>query len=358
LIDDEELKMNKWIQWIGLKQEAILLDSWLYILKSMVAISIGYLCARAIPITQLDTISVLLGVMYNLEPTNISGLRSGFNQMLASSLGAITTGFLVYLMGYNVNAITIAVGMGFTLFIALKIDYRMVSPVAIFTSIYMHQLIQKDPLGNPSIWLTFRLRIMALGLGIAIAIISNFVFSFIYYRKIGKKRLEFAKIQSVLGLMKSKNILTNETHLESDINNIVFAHLFTDIEMVKTNIEAMLKERYLPFNQKEHKNLRLIHSMISSIKVMMHLAYDSNYIKEDKQVSVPLEIINHIDQIIACFQSIDFTKGIHNPTIHCIEFESLGDFSDEYNPLDRIRQNTVLMGSEFNKILTLYAQLK
>lgn len=150
----------------GLKREAILLDSRLFILKAMVAIALGAILGHFFSITRLDMVSVLLGVMYNLEAINVSGLRGGINQLLASALGALTTGFLVYLTGYQVNFLVIALGIGFTLYIALKIDYRMVSPVAIFTSVYMTQLLQKDVLGNPSILLTFQVRIIALGLGI------------------------------------------------------------------------------------------------------------------------------------------------------------------------------------------------
>ena len=91
--------MNKLIQIFGLKREAILLDSRLFIVKAMLAISVGYLLGKALPITRLDMVSVLLGVMYNLEAVNVLGLRGGLNQLLASTLGALTTGILVVVMG-------------------------------------------------------------------------------------------------------------------------------------------------------------------------------------------------------------------------------------------------------------------
>ena len=148
---------------MGLKREAVLLDSWLYIAKAMCAIGAGFILGKALSITRLDMISVLLGVMYNLEPINVLGLKGGINQLLASTLGALITGFLVYIMGYQVTFLTVALGIGLTLYVALKIDYRMVSPVAIFTSIYMTQFIQSNALGQPSVLLTFRLRIRYSG---------------------------------------------------------------------------------------------------------------------------------------------------------------------------------------------------
>ncbi|TFG83322.1 MAG: hypothetical protein E4G74_01385, partial [Erysipelotrichales bacterium] len=92
--------MKKILNIIGLKREAVLLDSWLYILKSMVAISIGFILGGLFSITRLDMVSVLLGVMYNLEAINVSGLKGGINQLTASALAAFCTGTLVYLMGY------------------------------------------------------------------------------------------------------------------------------------------------------------------------------------------------------------------------------------------------------------------
>ena len=145
--------MIKFLNIFGFKKEAILLDSKLYIVKSMVAIATGYLVGSKMPIANLDMISVLLGVMYNLEPVNVSGIKGGLNQLLASSLGAACTGVLIFLFGINVY--TIAFGMALTLYTSLKINWRMVHPVAIFTCIYMTQFIQVNEFMQPSIWLTF-----------------------------------------------------------------------------------------------------------------------------------------------------------------------------------------------------------
>jgi hypothetical protein len=328
---------------LGLKREAILLDSRLYILKAMCAISAGFILGHAFSITRLDMISVLLGVMYNLEAINVSGVKGGINQMTASTLGAISTGLLVYLMGYNVTVFTVAIGMGLTLFIALKIDYRMVSPVAIFTSIYMTQFIQRDLAGNPSVLLTFQLRISALGLGVLIAITFNYLFSFLYYRQIGRRRLEFAKIQSLIGLDKTLEELSSVT-TDHNANNSVLAFVFSDIEMVKSNIETMLKETWLPFNRQERKSLGNIHEIIKSLKIIMHLAYDSNYIFDEGRLTVRDKDIDKLQEIINTLRSIDFTqKGKKS--------YAMIDVIDSAD--DRISDNIRLMTIEFNRILSL-----
>jgi hypothetical protein len=331
----------------GLKKEAILLDSRLYILKAMCAISAGFILGHAFSVTRLDMISVLLGVMYNLEAINVSGVKGGINQMLASSLGALTTGLLVYLMGYNVTVLTVAIGMGLTLYIALKIDYRMVSPVAIFTSIYMTQFIQRDIAGNPSVLLTFQLRIAALGLGVLIAITFNYLFSFLYYRQIGKRRLEFAKIQSLIGLDKTLEELSSST-TDHNANNTLLAFVFSDIEMVKTNVEAMMKETWLPFNRNEKKNLHVIYEIIKSLKIIMHLAYDSNYIHDENSITVNSNDIESLRAIINILRSIDFTQRDKKS----YAMLKVTDSSD-----NRISDNIRLMTIEFNKILSL-AQTK
>ena len=92
---------------LGLSQEAYLFDSPLYLTKSLLAIATGYIIGKQFPIAQLDMISVLLGVMYNLEPLNRTGVRSGVSQLIASTIGAAATGILVLAFGVNVFSIKI-----------------------------------------------------------------------------------------------------------------------------------------------------------------------------------------------------------------------------------------------------------
>ncbi len=336
----------------GLKREAILLDSRLYIIKAMVAISVGYLLGQAFSITRLDMISVLLGVMYNLEAINVSGIKGGINQLLASTLGALTTGLLVVLMGYNISFLTIALGIGFTIYIALKIDYRMVSPVAIFTSIYMTQLIQNDGLGNPSILLTFRLRIIALGLGVAVALLMNFLFSILYYRKLGKRRLEFVKIQGVIGLEKTLSVLKQDK-MNDNSYQPVLAAVFSDIEMVKVNLDTMRQERHIPFNSTEKRNLGIYTDMIIQIKTMIHLAYDSIYIKENTDIQPNQNLLVVLETVIQGLKELDFTD-LKNTKIKEIELIDSSLYNQSYN---RIIENLNLMGTHYKKLIAQIDQL-
>lgn len=320
LDEDEENSMEKIIKTIGLKKEAILLDSWLYILKSMLAIGTGYLVGSIFAVTRLDMISVLLGVMYNLQATNVTAVKGGVNQMLASFMGAATTGILVYFFGPTL--FTIIFGMGLTLFIALKIDYKAVSPVAIFTSIYMTQFIQKDMLGNPSIFLTIRLRMLALGLGVLIAIIFNFIFSFLYFRNMTFKRLEFMKLSSLDALKLTKNYLL-EDKTESGIDyNKVFSGVFSNIDSVIGNIQTMSKEPMMHFSEKERTNLDVLSKMADSMKIMVHLAYDACFTKDEFKFTLKKEEISSLEELIHSLEKFSFL-GIR---------ESLKKPSQEYRP--------------------------
>lgn len=330
---------------LGLKREAVLLDSWLYIFKAMCAISVGFILGRTFSITRLDMISVLLGVMYNLEPINVSGLKGGVNQMLASTLGAFITGFLVYLMNYQISFITIALGIGLTMYVALKIDYRMVSPVTIFTSIYMTQLLQTDALGQPSVFLTFRLRILALGLGVLIAMVFNLLFSLVYYKKIGQKRVEFVKLQSLNAIKHTIKGLQDPKLIQS--SEFVLASVFNDVDMVKANIETMMKERFIPFNHKEKKQLSELLKVVMHIKNITHCAYDNLFIARNLGETIELNDLNRMNEIVNKLEEIDFLNKKESKLIS----DSLLSNST------RMAQNVQLMTQECQSILTIYNQL-
>lgn len=335
--------MNIVMKVLGLKREAVLLDSWLYIAKAMCAISVGFILGRAFAITRLDMISVLLGVMYNLEPINVLGLKGGINQLLASALGALITGFLVYLMGYQVTFLTVALGIGLTLYVALKIDYRMVSPVAIFTSIYMTQLIQTNDLGLPSVLLTFRLRIVALGLGVVIALVFNFLFSIFYYQKIGRKRVEFVKLQAINAIKHTIYGLKNR-ELSSN-SEFILASVFNDVDMVKSNLETMMKEYFIPFNKQEKEKLDDLLKVVMHIKNIAHCAYDCLFITEGLHETISSDGLEQMDKILNVMESIDFT----NIKKSNIQFNQMIESENS-----RIHQNVELMMKECESILNIF----
>ena len=168
----------------------------------------AYAIAHNNSVLKLDMISLLFGLMLTLEPVTLTGVRNGLNQIYASSLGALSTAIILYCFGINIW--TVAISIAFTLYVGLKINWREVSVVAIFTSIYMTQYVQNTAAGQPSIFLTFRLRILALGVGIVIAILFNFLFSLFSYRSMIYKRITFllgstiSSLTIILEMYKSK----------------------------------------------------------------------------------------------------------------------------------------------------------
>lgn len=268
--------MKRLIDILGLSREAILLDSRLYIAKAVLAIATGYIVGKSSPLTRLDMISVLLGVMYNLEPINIIGLRSGVSQLISSALGVACTGILIVLFGINI--FTISLSMALTLLVSLKINWRMVSPVAIFTCIYMTQYVQLNADGTPSIWLTFRLRIAALGIGVIIAIFFNFLFSFLYYRKIAYRRLEFARIQLLSGLVYTEKQLRQNCADRNRDYISIFPSIFNDLDLVYSNITTMIKESKHSFRAIQGEKLLTMQKILLLFRDINHLAYDINYI--------------------------------------------------------------------------------
>ncbi len=286
---------------LGLKREAVLLDSWLFIVKSMAAVAAGYIIGRALPLTRLDMISVLVGVMYNLEPVNLHGIKGGLSQLLASALGAAATGLAVQLFGLNV--VTVSISMGLVLYVSLKINWRMVSPVAIFTCVYMTQYMQSDPQGVPSILYTFRLRIAALGLGILVALIFNWLFSVLYYRKLPEKRLELVKENTMEGLDHAREILSGEKSFSRAEFTRLYSGIFTNIEMVAGNMAAMLGEG------RRTDDIRMFMDTLWKLKEVNHLTYDTGYAVAGGQEVTPPDrelAVKVLHEASCLLGSIDF----------------------------------------------------
>lgn len=299
---------------LRLKREAVLLDSWLYIAKSMAAVAAGYLIGRALPLTRLDMISVLVGVMYNLEPVNLHGIKGGLSQLLASALGAAATGLAVQLFGLNV--MTVSISMGLVLYVSLKINWRMVSPVAIFTSVYMTQYIQNDPQGLPSLLYTFRLRIAALGLGILVAIIFNWLFSVLYYRRLPEKRLELVKVNTLEGLEHTREILSGEKSFSRDEFTRLYSGIFTNIDMVSGNMAAMLGEG------RRAQEIMLHMDILWKLKEVNHLTYDTGYAvaggqevtDEDREIAE--KVLHEASCLLASIDFVGETKRALSDSCH------------------------------------------
>ena len=205
----------------------MLFDSYLYVLKGFLSILTGYVLFHNHAIIGKDMISLLFAMMLTLEPVNILGIKTGFDQIKASILGGLVTAALVSIFG--INMITIPMGVALTMYFSLKLNWRFVSPVAIFTAIYMTQYIQLDASGDPSMLITFRLRMLALGGGIGIAIVYNYIFSLMFHNSMLRKRLIYI-VESLNLHMDTYLANEQEGDLKTLKSNIT--GLFSDIDMV------------------------------------------------------------------------------------------------------------------------------
>lgn len=180
-----------------LSENAKLFDTNEYLLKTFLAVLAAAYIGTVNDYVSKDMISLLFGMMLTLEPVNMSGIRSGIGQVKATVIGALVTAFVVWILamlGYGVSGYGIlatAIGITLTLYVCMVINWREMMVVAVFTAIYMTQYVQTDALGNASSFETFKLRIAALGTGVLIAFILNFIFSLIGYKKMVNKRIYF-----------------------------------------------------------------------------------------------------------------------------------------------------------------------
>lgn len=208
-----------------LGREALLYDSPLYILKAFAGVLTAYVLFKGHPVAGKDMISVLFGLMLTLEPVNHSGFKVAINQVMASALGGILSALIVAVFG--VNFITVPLCVAATMYMALTINWRFVSPFAIFTAIYMTQYIQLNAAGEPSVLITLQVRMYALVAGIAIAILYNYLFSVFFYKGMLRKRMKYAK-DSLLGLMEAHGTLVTEEDFKAQKSALI--SLLTDID--------------------------------------------------------------------------------------------------------------------------------
>lgn len=293
--------MKRLLKKAALKKEAMLLDSWWFILKSFFAVFTAYLIAHNNSFLVKDRISVLFGLMLALEPATLAGIKRGMEQITATILGAVATAVIISV--FQINSLTIALSIAFTLYICLKINWRQISPVAIFTAIYMTQYIQLDAAGNPSIIITFKLRILALGTGVLIAIIYNFIFSFLTYRKMVYKRVEYLLDRILYDIKLTVDALIKKDKTEIlTLENKVMETL-QETSWVMDLFEEVLKEhpykgRIMGISREQMEKMIVL---VDNLKTIAHLNYDMLYVAfEDYkgQNAINCECIKELDEIV------------------------------------------------------------
>lgn len=293
-----------------LKEEATLMDSELYIIKTFVAIFTAYIVSKHNSLIRLDTISVFFGLMLTLEPVTLTGIRNGLSQLYASIIGALASTLFIYFMG--VNAASAALCVSFTIFVCLKINWREVSAVAIFTAIYMTQYIQKDSFGNPSILLTFKLRMAALGTGVLIAILMNFIFSCFFYRTMFKKRILYLLKSLKVNLEAlSLSIIKNDKELINE-EMMKLPATFNNIDWVYSHFKDKRKEYFLKMHKSKKEEIIKYEKVILSMRTIAHLNYDVLYyylnnnelIKKEDLIKINSNIEKINDYILVVIENL------------------------------------------------------
>ncbi len=272
--------MKKLIGFFTLDKEAYLYDSRLYIIKAMVAVMATYLVVQQLPLVNKDLISVLFGLMMTLEPVTVTGIRSGLRQIVATLTGAIVTAIIIFVFGISIW--TSAISISATLFVCLKINWREVSPVAIFTSIYMTNFIQYTVDGEPSIPRTFVLRVLALGIGILMAVLFNFLFSLFFYKRMERKRIAhiLTTLTGYLKIIKKSLELSSMAQVEQMKEAIqdTFKGIDWLVALVRDKEkEAKIKHKILFFSKDEQRNATFQEVLIA-LRNISHLIYDTAYI--------------------------------------------------------------------------------
>lgn len=290
--------MIKFIQNILMKREAVLLDTPLFILKTFIAIMAGYALFHLNPLIGKDMISVLLGLMLTLQPVNISGLKSGWDQLSASLIGGMVTGIIVIIGG--VNFVTVPLAVALTLYITLRINWRGLSVIAVFTSIYMTQFIQLTDAGEPSMLLTFRLRLLALGSGILIAVIVNFIFSLIFYRSMIRKRTIFILEKLTHSMEEFGKLIDGGSADEFEQLEKNIITLFGDIDFILGGLQDIRKKKTYSgktevFIEKV-KELRDINHYILDMVMLENEGHV--YECENKQINIIIEKLVQMSQFI------------------------------------------------------------
>lgn len=349
--------MIKWTHYVLLKKEAHLFDSKLYILKAFLAVLTAYSIAIQFDFVKKDMISVLFGLLLTLEPVTITGIRSGLKQIYATLLGALCTAFIISILGINVW--TIALSICATLFVCLKINWREVSPVAIFTSIYMTQYIQMTADGIPSIALTFQLRILALGIGVFIAIFYNFIFSLFSYKSMERKRIAFIFNSLAIHLKRlQEGVISNSIQtIIQEKNNL--PQTFIGIDWLYSLINDKEKEaifiKKLPIKN-NYLTLVKLKQTLESIRTITHLIYDSTNLLSNINLS-PTEIDTfELNSTHLIKSLVGFSKYFEEPNSNLILFTEEYS-STESNSDAPLRYRLWSNLTQINDVLRIMAQI-
>lgn len=304
---------------LKLSKEALLFDSPLYLLKSFLAVMVGYVLFSHHEIIGRDMISLLFGMMLTLEPVSVSGLKSGIAQFQATILGGVVTAIIVGIAG--VNMITVPLAVMLTLYISLLLDWKNISPVAFFTSIYMTQYIQLTASGDPSMILTLRLRLLALGSGVLVAIVMNYIFGVMFYKSMVHKRSQYLIEKIAFNFTSYSKALKEKDFIILKEIRASVTLLFGDVDLVYTHVRDLNTEKRTSTRLKEYMNI------LSELRLLNHYTLDMIIEALDEesefepteqyvgQVGVLDENLNELKRLDKCIEMNALEKGLIDKNI-------------------------------------------
>ncbi len=284
--------MKRVVKLILLDKEANLFDAELYILKAFVSVLTTYVIVQWLPLVRKDMISVLVGLLMTLEPLTVTGIRSGIGQVTGTILGALLTALLV--AAYGINLWTVALSVSATLYLCLKINWREVSPVAIFTAIYMTNFVQYTVYGEPSVLRTFQLRILSLLTGILIAALYNFLFSGFFYRQMERKRVThiFHRLTGHLKLLKAE--IAEGSKISMDRVKSELSDTFHHIDWLSALVADKEKEAKIfrrISSRSKHGEAQRYHKVLEELGNITHLIYDTIFYLMNQRNTLSMAVL-------------------------------------------------------------------
>ncbi len=321
---------------LKLSKEALLFDSPLYLLKSFLAVMLAYVLFSHHEIIGRDMISVLFGMMLSLEPVSISGFKSGLAQFKATILGGVITALIVSIAG--VNMITVPLAVVLTLYISLLYDWKIIHPVAFFTSIYMTQYIQLTVNGDPSMILTLRLRLLALGSGVLVAVVVNYIFGVLFYKSMVQKRTHYIVerfASNYTGLLQA--IENNNSESFQTLKQVVTV-LFSDIDLVYNHVSDLNREK------RKSNQLKRYLMILDELRLLNHYTLDMviNVLDESLEIKLHEGYVMDVRTISDILNKMVISKS-------CTEIELVEMLSGDNN-IKRIYRGIINIHSTMYEI--------
>lgn len=187
-----------------------------------------------------DVLSAAFVALLCIQPSLVTGLKAGLEQILASGLGAVST--IGFLLVFPITPFTTGASIAVTYAVAtyMRMSYSALV-VALFSSLYMTLLAQDTPFH------TALLRFQSVILGVAVAIVFNAVFSPLFTKMNLAVRIErsIGAVRAQLLGLRAALVARDAGALEAQLAS--FQDTFRALGGVKDELADMRREFRLPW---------------------------------------------------------------------------------------------------------------